>query len=96
MNFIMESIWQLWVTVAILGILWRLDYFKPVLAKLLPRKEIVIEDIGYCPCRLSSVGACGETETYGDVEECGVDVHLATCKSEGCNGLGDLIDQSEV
>ncbi len=57
------------------------------------RRESVIEDIEYCPCRLSSVGACGVTETYGDIEECGVEAHLTNCKSEGCNGLGDLVDK---
>ena len=30
----------------------------------------------------------------GEELECGVDIHLVTCKSEGCNGLGDLIDSA--
>lgn len=59
------------------------------------RKETVIEDRGYCPCRLSSVGACGVTMVgLGEELECGLDIHLVTCKSEGCNGLGDLIDSA--
>ncbi|KKN78679.1 hypothetical protein LCGC14_0347460 [marine sediment metagenome] len=62
------------------------------------RKEIVIEDRGYCPCRVSAAASCGEIKQNieGETFECGVDAHLITCKSEGCNGLGDLIDQPGV
>lgn len=76
---------------------WLIVFLSLIKAFKNRRKETVIEDREYCPCMLSSAGACGATKSTNlGIIECGVEDHLATCKSEGCNGLGDLIDQPGV
>ncbi len=82
----------------VIGLAWKAGFYRNILPGFITRKEIVIKDIRYCPCRVSVSGACGtiKKNIAGETFECGVDAHLIFCTSKGCDGSGDLIDAEEL